>query len=229
MSQASPSSPHLSPICTVDVVLLTLEARRLKVALLRRGREPYANTLALPGGYIHATEDRDTRDAAQRVLRTKAGVLSPYLEQLETFSGPVRDPRGWSISVAYYALVHPQVLQGEGSASLELVDVEDLKGLPFDHALIIGTAVARLRSKSAYSSLPVHLCAEEFTLSELQAVYELVMGTSVNKVSFLRKMGELGLAQAIEGEFRRGDHRPAQLYRLRPEFRNALSLSTRAL
>lgn len=216
-------------ICTVDVVLLTLQGKRLKVALLRREKEPYAGALALPGGYVHPQEDRDTLDAAQRVLREKTGVQSPYLEQLETFSGPTRDPRGWSVSVAHYALVPLAVLQGQGSQALELVDVEDLKGLPFDHASIVQAAVARLRNKSAYSSLPAHLCDEQFTMAELQSVYEAVMGTSLNKVSFLRKVDELGLAEPIEGEFRRGDHRPAQLYRLRAQLRRSLALSTRAL
>ena len=87
-------------ICTVDVVLLTLEQATLKVALVRREREPFAQALALPGGYIHTQDDVDAQASAVRVLRDKAGLESPYLEQLATFTGAVRDPRGWSVAVA---------------------------------------------------------------------------------------------------------------------------------
>lgn len=91
-------------ICTVDVVLLTLELATLKVALVRREREPFAQALALPGGYIHAQDDVDAQASAERVLRGEAGPESPCLAQLATFTGAVRDPRGWSVAVAYCAL-----------------------------------------------------------------------------------------------------------------------------
>lgn len=146
-------------ICTVDVVLLTLEQATLKVALVRREREPFAQALALPGGYIHAQDDVDAQASAARVLRDKAGLESPYLEQLATFTGAVRDPRGWSVAVAYCALV-PATVLAQAGGRVELVAVDALPPLPFDHRQIIDTAVLRVRSKSQYSSLPVHLCAE---------------------------------------------------------------------
>src|SRR5262245_31930104 len=110
-------------ISTVDVVLLTLRAGQLHVALLRRDREPFKDILALPGGYVHADEDQDTLDAACRVLRDKTGIESPYLEQLATFSGAARDPRGWSLSVAYYALVPEAVISNAGHPDVELFPV----------------------------------------------------------------------------------------------------------
>lgn len=217
-----------SVICTVDVVLLTLRDSKLNVALLKRAQEPFAGTLALPGGYIHADEDRDTLDAATRMLLSKTGIRSPYLEQLATFSGPARDPRGWSLSVAYYALVPQETIEASGLAGVHLVPVDGIKGLPFDHQNIIETAAARLRSKSNYSSLPVYLCGEQFTLPRLQAVYEAVLGEPINKVSFRRKMTELGMVEEITGAMESGRaNRPAQLYRLKPRFSNALSLIDR--
>lgn len=217
-----------SVICTVDVVLLTLRDSKLHVALLKRAQEPFAGTLALPGGYIHADEDRDTLDAATRMLLSKTGIRSPYLEQLATFSGPARDPRGWSLSVAYYALVPQETIKASGLASVHLVPVDGIKGLPFDHQNIIETAAARLRSKSNYSSLPVYLCGEQFTLPRLQAAYEAVLGEPINKVSFRRKMTELGMVEEITGAMESGRaNRPAQLYRLKPQFSNALSLIDR--
>ena len=217
-------------ICTVDVVLLTLEQGALKVALVRRERAPFARALALPGGYVHAQEDVDAEASAARVLRDKAGLEnSPYLEQLATFSGAVRDPRGWSIAVAYCALVPAEVL-APAAGRLQLVPVDGLPPLPFDHREIIDAAVQRVRGKSQYSSLPVHLCAEPFTLPQLQSVYEAVLGEPLNKVSFRRKVDELAMLEPVPGALQTGGaHRPAQLYRVRPPYRRSLSLSARGL
>ena len=216
-------------ICTVDVVLLTLEQATLKVALVRREREPFAQALALPGGYIHAQDDVDAQASAVRVLRDKAGLESPYLEQLATFTGAVRDPRGWSVAVAYCALV-PATLLSQAAGRVELVAVDALPPLPFDHRQIIDTAVLRVRSKSQYSSLPVHLCAEPFTLPQLQQVYENLLGETLNKVSFRRKMDEMDWLEAVPGAMQSGAaHRPAQLYRVKPAFRQELALSPRGL
>lgn len=217
-------------ICTVDVVLLTLEQGALKVALVRRDREPFAQALALPGGYVHAQEDVDAQASAARVLREKAGLDSPpYLEQLATFSGAVRDPRGWSVAVAYCALVPAEVL-AQAAGRLQLVPLDRLPPLPFDHRQIVDAAVQRVRSKSQYSSLPVHLCAEPFTLPQLQAVYEAVLGEPLNKVSFRRKVDELAMLEPVPGALQTGGaHRPAQLYRVRPPYRRSLSLSARGL
>ncbi len=217
-------------ICTVDVVLLTLKENALQVALLKREREPFRGTLALPGGYIHADEDGDARDAALRVLRDKTGIEVPYLEQLATFSGMVRDPRGWSVSIAFYALVSTEVIEKAGHPGVVMTAADRKVKLPFDHRSIIDTAVARLRSKSQYSSLPCYLVGETFTLPQLQRVYEALMGESLNKVSFRRKIAEMDVLEPLEGQFEEaGAHRPAQLYRLKPEWREQLMLLERGL
>lgn len=221
------SDAHPAVICTVDVVLLTLAQGALHVALLRRDKPPFAGAMALPGGYIHPRDDVDTHASAARVLRDKAGLQSPYLEQLATFSGAARDPRGWSVAVAYCALV-PHALLTAGP--LTLTPVAALPPLPFDHRTMVDAAVARVRSKSQYSSMPVHWCAEPFTLPQLQAVYEAVLGEPLSKVSFRRKMDELGMLEALPGTLQTGGaHRPAQLYRIKPAFRRSLSTSSRGL
>jgi 8-oxo-dGTP diphosphatase len=217
-------------ICSVDVVLLTVEAGALCVALLVRDHEPFAGALALPGGFIHPSEDQDTQGSAVRVLQGKTGIVSPYLEQLGTFSGPGRDPRGWSLAVAYYALVPYAVIADGGREGVVLRAASEARGLPFDHSQIVTAALERLQSKSSYSSLPVYLCGDSFTLPELQATYELVLGERINKVSFRRKMEELDLLEPIEGKLSTGKaHRPAQLYRLKPKFRRRLALTDRGL
>lgn len=214
-------------ICTVDIVLLTLREGQLQVMLLKRDREPFDGALALPGGYVHTDADQGCEDAAQRVLLQKAGLQSPYLEQLASFSGPARDPRGWSVSVAYFALVATPDASQPGQHWLP---VDRLPQLPFDHGRIVAMAVERVRNKSQYSSLPVYLCAEPFTLPELHAIYAALLGEAINPVSFRRKMDELGMLEPVPGAKRAdGAHRPAQLYRLKDEFRRTLRLVGRGL
>ena len=217
-------------ICTVDVVLLTLKEQRLNVALLKRDREPYKGVAALPGGFIHADVDGDARDAALRVLKEKTGIDAPYLEQLATFSGPARDPRGWSVSIAYTALVHDEVIEKAAHPDVKMASVDRKLSLPFDHKAIVDTAVARLRSKSQYSSLPCYLLGASFTLPQLQRVYEALLAEPINKVSFRRKMTEMAMLESVDGEMEAGGaHRPAQLYRLKHEYRDQLRLLERGL
>ena len=217
-------------ICTVDVVLLTLQDEELKVALLKREHEPYQGLLALPGGYVQQDKDSDARDAALRVLSNKTGIHTPYLEQLATFSGASRDPRGWSVSISYYALVAADVIARAQHPELHLVNVDRYRQMPFDHRLIIDAAVQRLRSKSQYSSLPCHLAGQTFTLPQLQRIYEVLMGEDINKVSFRRKIQEMDMLETADGEYENNAaHRPAQLYRLKAAFRQQLQILERGL
>lgn len=214
---------------SVDVVLLTLVEQQLHAVLLRRAVAPFSGVWALPGGFIHTAEDADAQASAARVLKTKVGIEGAYLEQLATFSGPARDPRGWSVAVAYCALLPVQNLPPD-RADLLVVPVSALPQLPFDHRAIVDAAVARVRSKSLYSSLPVHLCGETFTLPQLQQVYESILGEPLNKVSFRRKMDEMDWLEAVPGALQQGGaHRPAQLYRAKPGFSQTLALSPRGL
>lgn len=217
-------------ICTVDAVLLALRDDELVVAMIKREHEPYKGVAALPGGYIHPDEDQDAYAAAHRVLREKTGIEVPFLEQLSTFTGPARDPRGWSVAIAYYALVPYEILAGAERTDLVLANVDHLHTLPFDHKTIIEAAVSRLRSKSQYSSLPCFLAGDTFTLPQLQRVYEALMGEPLNKVSFRRKMAEMDALEPAGDEMEAGGaHRPAQLYRLKPQFRSHLRLLKRGL
>ena len=204
---------YQSPIATVDVVLLTLSDGVLCVGLLRREQAPCAGLLALPGGYVHVQEDGSLRDAADRILREKAQVSSRYLEQLGTFSGPSRDPRGWSLSVVYYALLPVDEIAA-GSSNLTLQPVAKLPELAFDHAEITGAATERLRGRSSYVALPAFLLPPLFTMAELHRVYEQVLGTRLDRASFRRKVAEQAIVDRIAGDQRTGAHRPAALYRI---------------
>lgn len=222
-------STYPSVLVTVDVVVLTLRDGELHVLLARRQQAPYPGVWALPGGYIHADEDANAQASAARVLQQKTGLAHAYLEQLQTFSGPARDPRGWSVAIAYCALVPSEQLQTL-QPDAQWVPVQQLPQLPFDHRDIVDVALARVRNKSQYSSLPVHLCGEKFTLPQLQQVYEHVLQEPLNKVSFRRKMEEMQLLEPVPGGLQTGAaHRPAQLYRVREAYRQSLALSVRGL
>ncbi len=225
---------HPRPISTVDVVLLTavprdplpmgcVDASRLEVvvATVRRREEPMAGEWGLPGTYLHAQEggDDSLEAAAQRVLRDKCGISGTYVEQLRTYSGRTRDPRGWSQTTALYALVHPSRL--EGNPGTRLLPVERLPTLPFDHADIIADAVARIRSKATYSSLPTLLLGDTFTMRELEEAYHGILGRRVDPSSFRRKMQGLKLPDSEHetlympevGKSQERSTKPATLYR----------------
>jgi 8-oxo-dGTP diphosphatase len=222
---------HPQPIVTVDVVILTLKEEALHVALALRDQPPHRGEWTLPGGWVHTDEDDDALDAAVRILKAKGGLESPYLEQLKTFAGRHRDSRGWSVSVAHYALVpFAQIGTRPGNALVQWRPVDSVRSLPFDHLDILRTAVERVRSKTAYSSLPVHLMPPTFTLSELQRVYEQVLGTQLDKRTFRRRIEELDLVEPVSGlPLERAAHRPAQCYRVKRRFGRELALAERVL
>jgi 8-oxo-dGTP diphosphatase len=212
------ATAHSAPIATVDVALFTLGAGgSLNVLLVTRENEPYAGAQALPGGYVRIDQDANTDETALRVLQSKAHLRNGcFIEQLYTFSGRFRDPRGWSLSVTYYAIAPEDAIEPQSGAIW--VSVDHLPDLPFDHNRIIAKAVERLRNKSAYSSLPAYLLPEHFTLEELRHMYETVMQTVLDRMSFRKKMEDQGIVEAVAGSQRRGSaHRPAQLYRLRDQ------------
>lgn len=208
----------------VDVVLFTLKEDVLHVALFKRNKAPYKGSFALPGGFVHEEDDDTLLDAAFRVLKEKTGIQSPYLEELCTFSGKVRDPRGWSMTVAHYAVVHLSMLQAMQSDDFILVPVDQLGKLPFDHNDIVSKALERVRSKSGYSTLPVFFCEEHFTLSQLQRVYEIVTKTVNNPENFQRKLKELDAIEKVpQGKAESARGRRAQLYRLKSSNPSLLS------
>ncbi len=212
----------------VEVVPLTLRDGELQLVLVKRAAEPFAGVWALPSGVVDTACDAHTRDTALRLLREQAAVEHAYVEQLATFSGPARDPRGWSLTVAYCALIPPESISL--ADHVRTVPLAQIPLLPLDQGSIVKTALQRVRNKSQYSSLPVHLCGPTFTLPQLQQVYENILEEPLNKVSFRRKMDEMNLLEPVEGALQSGGaHRPAQLYRVRPAFKLELALSARGL
>jgi 8-oxo-dGTP diphosphatase len=204
------------PIVTVDTVLFTLRDGALATILQPRDKPPHAGRLALVGGYVRPEEDAGTTEAAARILAQKTGLSGLFLEQLATFAGPGRDPRGWSLSVAHYALV-PEAALARAAPDLAVVPADAAPPLPFDHDAILAAAIARIRNKAAWSTLPAFLLPETFTLPALKSVYEAIMGEALNDSAFRRKIGELRIIEEVphaRAPATAERRRPAQLYRL---------------
>lgn len=218
---ADPDSEYPRPITTLDLVILALAPAGLQVLLMRRATAPFAGDWALPGGWLHVAEDPDLEAAARRVLAEKTGVMTPYLEQLGSFGGATRDPRGWSVSIAYVALILAGDVAPRQGGNAAAVMWSPLGGeavpLAFDHAAILAAGLQRVRNKVEYSTLPVHLLPAAFTLSELQAVYEQILGRKLDKSAFRKRMAEIDFVEAVPGEMRRASNRPAQLFRAKPD------------
>ncbi len=219
------------PSVTVDLVLIGLQDGRPAALLRQRDHHPFAGQWALPGGFVPIDEALD--DAAERILREKAGINTAHLEQLYSFGAVKRDPRMRIITVAYLALLDEQAFaealkatptllpaiigvpwSGETGGPVEtLARNGETLPLAFDHSEILAMAILRLRGKLDYSDVAFALLPERFTLRQLQDVYEAILGASLNKPAFRRRMLDKGWISPT-GERQEGaSFRPAELYR----------------
>ncbi|MDD2776681.1 MAG: NUDIX domain-containing protein [Gallionella sp.] len=215
--------PHVieRPLTTVDVVIFTVLDQRLHVLLVLRPdtpEEPFKGMRALPGGFVDMQKDDDLESCARRKLQQKTGVRSPYLEQVGSWGGIKRDPRGWSATHVYFALLPATESPEDGAPSSDAkwFPIENQRvsvNLAFDHAKLLEAAIQRLRNKVEYTSLPAYLLPEEFTLSDLQHMYEVVLERSIEKSAFRTRVFAANLVEPID-KVRAGPNRPAQLYRL---------------
>lgn len=209
------------PLVTVDVAIFSVVQDELRVLLARRpdgGGEAFPGRWALPGGFVDVHRDADLLACALRKLKEKTGVSSPYLEQLGSWGDAKRDPRGWSATHAYFALI-PAPGEGDraaGSAASEWVQADDARRrrLAFDHGEILAAAIERLRGKVEYTSLPAFLCPEPFTLPQLQHVYEIVLGRGLDKSAFRKRMLDAGFLEEA-GPVSGPSGRAAMGYRVR--------------
>jgi 8-oxo-dGTP diphosphatase len=194
---------------SVLVVILTVRDGVLQVMLIHRSGEPYQGMWALPGGLLHP--DESLADAAARKLVEETGVHDLYLEQLYTFSGLGGEK---SVAVGYFALVDPRRvrLRDEPVWEPRWFPVSQLPELAFDNASVIDHAMTRLRNKLEYTNVAYSLMPAEFTVSDLQAVYESIFGRSFDKRNFRRRMVSQGLIKPTGRTYAGGAHRPAELF-----------------
>lgn len=201
------------PSVTVDIVIFTIKSDDLQVLLIKRKNPPYKDSWAIPGGFIHVRETLD--EAALRELNEETGVSDVYLEQLYTFGTPDRDPRKRVITVAYYSLISAEkLIPGSGSdgEEVEWFNIKNLPALAFDHSEIIDSALERLRLKLNYTNVGFQLLPDEFTLTELQKVYEVILDKSLDKRNFRKRIMSMNILQETNKTKMEGYHRPAKLY-----------------
>lgn len=226
------------PAVTVDIALFTvagtLHNLRLRVLLIERGEAPFLGAWALPGGFVR--QDEDLGAAAQRELAEEAGVSDAVLEQVAAVGTPHRDPRGHTVTILYVGLIagdrHELSAAGDATAVrwFDVAGPEALPALAFDHRVLLERALDHLRRRlSEQPALCYQLLPERFTLSELQALTEALLGRSVDRRNFRRKIKELDVLHETGETRQHGRHRPALLYRFRSQKESGLKARQRAL
>jgi ADP-ribose pyrophosphatase YjhB (NUDIX family) len=236
---------------TVDVVIFSLRPRyqhaweaeaaegsraddELQVLLVRRANPPFADSWALPGGRVRG--DESLEEAAHRQLLEKTALKAAYLEQLYTFGRKERDPRGRTVSVAYYALVRTdreKIEAGRDTTEARWFPTDELpQQLAFDHADILNYALWRLRNKIKYANIAFQFLSPTFTLTQLREVYDKIQGRNAKKedpANFKRKVEASGVIVETNERLEGGRHRPPRLYRaVLPETTDPLQRGPRA-
>lgn len=219
-------SIKLYPLVFVDVALFSIVDDNLCVLLVQRAQEPHVRQWALPGGILKPDIDSNLEATAIRVLRSKVSVDIAHLEEVQTFSGADRDPRGWSISVLYCALLPKDQINALVKNKVEALEWADASNpghrMAFDHRLQLATALHTLRDRVSRPALPLHLMPERFTLTALQQTCEVILGRKLDKAAFRRRIKNSPDLIELVGEKKYGSHTPAQLYKARPGFKFAV-------
>ena len=206
---------YARPAVTVDCVVFGLDLlnKNLKILLIKRNLEPFKDKWALPGGFV--AMDESLEEAAKRELKEETGLHNIYMEQLYTFGAIERDPRDRIITVAYFALVKMNnlTLQADTDASdAAWFAFDDYPSLAFDHEHILELAIYRLKSKVRYQPIGFEMLPKKFTLTQLQALYEIVLETELDKRNFRKKILSMDFLNELDEIEKDVSHRAARLY-----------------
>lgn len=211
---------HLQLRLAVDLAILTVRENLLQVLVIERANEPYRGQVALPGGFLRASEN--LREAAERELAEETGLDggSLHLEQLAAYGAPDRDPRGRVVSVAYLAIAPdlPVPVAGSDARAAAWMALDQVRGkLAFDHGQILDDAVERARSGLEHTTIATAFCKPVFTIGDLRHVYEVVWSTPLDPRNFNRKVtATKGFVLPTGSQRAPGTGRPAALYRPGP-------------
>lgn len=214
---------------TTDCVVFGFDGENLKILLIKRGLEPFKGRWALPGGFMNMNET--TNQCAERELKEETGVSGVFMKQIQSFSTVDRDPRGRVVTVAYYALINPQLFNkiviavGDDAADAKWFPLEKVlnESFPaFDHLEIIRTATAKLRQEIKHYPIAFELLDARFTIKQLQSVYELILDKKFDRANFHKKMVGMKPKKELRknmgilidtGEVVSGaKHKPAKIY-----------------
>lgn len=201
-------------LLAVDCIIFGFDGQELKLLLVKRGFEPMKGKWSLMGGFTGPGESADS--AASRVVATLTGLDNIYMEQLQVFSDPKRDPVERTVSVAYYALINLQEYQQQLTASYhaEWIPVNSLPKLIFDHSQMVAVAREKLKQKTKFQPIVFKLLPEKFTLPQLHVLYEAIFDTILDKRNFMRKILSAKLLIVQKDKDKSGSRRGAFYYRL---------------
>ena len=207
--------PH--PAVTTDCVIFGYDVREgLSVLLVQRGIDPYKGRWAFPGGFLQMDEDADA--GARRELKEETGFEAASIRQFGTFTAVDRDPRERVITIAYMALVHKGGVQGgDDAADARWFPVSDVPALAFDHDRILRIALDRLKEEIHFHPVGFELLPEVFTLPQLQALYEAILGVRFDRRNFAAKMLKLGILTPTGDRPADAARRIPQTYRFNPQ------------
>ena len=203
-------------VIATDTVIFTIKNEELNVLLIKMKKNLFQGLWAIPGGLVKPNESVDS--SAKRNLFEKTRMKDVYLEQLYTFGKINRDPSGRVVAVAYFALIpasDARLKTLKDSDDTDWFPVNRLPKLAYDHDEIVNFAVERLKSKLAYTNIAYGLLPEEFTLSDLQKIYEIILDRKMDKRNFRKKILSLNLLSKTGNKTQGKAHRPANLYRFR--------------
>jgi hypothetical protein len=212
--------PHLS----ADPVIFGFDQNELKVLLLKMN---YRKQWFLPGGYVRKDEDLD--DAVVRIVKDRAGITDVYLEEFGVFGKKNRSEFYFEdfdetlfhkqrfVTIGYYALYNPDrfnLTADEFSETCEWVYLSKLSEIEMamDHREIVEKALLTLREKISHKPIGYNLLPEKFTLSELQKLYEVILGKELNRGNFYRKIKNLGILKKLDERRMGGAHKAPDLY-----------------
>ncbi|SFW33287.1 NUDIX hydrolase [Chitinophaga sancti] len=201
-------------LIAVDCIIFGFDGQDLKLLLIKRGFEPEKGKWSLMGGFVQ--QDEGLEEAATRTLTKLTGLNGVFMEQLNAYGGPNRDPAERTLSVAYYALIdinqYKQQLSEEYKA--EWFPLREAPKLIFDHAQMVAEALARLRYKAAIHPLLFELLPAKFTIPQLQILFEAVYDAGFDKRNFSRKVLSTGLLIKQKEKERATSKRGAFYYKL---------------
>ena len=182
------------PAVTTDCVIFGYDGKELKVLLIERGIEPFKGCWAFPGGFLNM--DEDALAGARRELKEETGLEDAFIEQFHTFSEPGRDPRGRVITIAHYALVKIQEVEGgDDAAQARWFPIGEVPTLAFDHDRILRMAMSRLKEKIHFEPVGFELLPDVFTMPQLQNLYEAILEVHFDRRNFASKMLKLGILE----------------------------------
>jgi 8-oxo-dGTP diphosphatase len=208
-------------LAAVDCIIFGFDGLTLRLLLIHRGFEPEIGKWSLIGGFI--SKEENAEQAAERILKKSTGLEGVYLEQLQTFSDPARDPVERTISIAYFALIdiHQYEKQITDEYHAEWVPLSKIPKLIFDHRQMVDMAKDRLKYKAALHPILFELLPPKFTLPQLQNLYEGIYGTQLDKRNFSRKILSTGLLVKQKDKEKQNSKKGAYYYKLDKKRYNA--------